>query len=559
MRRVLLTRPREDAEPLAARLAAMGIESRIDPLLAIVPVQGAAADLSGVQALLFTSANGVRAFTALSPERGLPAFAVGDQTARALSEAGFSSVQSAAGDVEDLAHLVKHRLDPAQGALLHAAGSKVAGDLAGRLGDAGFTVRRAVLYESRAAEALDAATVQELNEGAFEAALFYSPRTAATFARLAAMAGVVPALERMDALCLSRAVADTLSGIAWRRLRVAERPEQESLLALLGPDRPAGGTMTENAKPDLPSPADDVPAVVATKRAVGIYLTGALVALLAIAGAGYALWPMAERSLLEQVHQNDNDVHHEELVGFDMRIKALEMSVSKLSARLEAMERAPAAVAAPAAPSPAAAPSQEGEEKIARLNQRIEVLERALNDVANRKDSGPALLLATGQMRDALLSGRPFLAELRSVAALSAGEAALAQALDALAPEAEKGVPALPALKRRFDELKPELRRALRPAAAGDWKQAALDKVTSLVTVRRVGSEALADPGPLGALARAEAALAKDDLAGAVAALGLIAADAVLAPWLEDAKRRLEAEKRLAEMSARALALSAVK
>jgi hypothetical protein len=318
--------------------------------------------------------------------------------------------------------------------------------------------------------------------------------------------------------------------------------------------------MTENAKPDLPSPADDVPAVVATKRAVGIYLTGALVALLAIAGAGYALWPMAERSLLEQVHQNDNDVHHEELVGFDMRIKALEMSVSKLSARLESMERAPAAVAAPAAALPAAAaPSQEGEEKMARLNQRIEVLERALNDVANRKDSGPALLLATGQMRDALLSGRPFLAELRSVAALSAGEAALAQALDALAPEAEKGVPALPALKRRFDELKPELRRALRPAAAGDWKQAALDKVTSLVTVRRVGSEALADPGPLGALARAEAALAKDDLAGAVAALGLIAADAVLAPWLEDAKRRLEAEKRLAEMSARALALSAVK
>jgi uroporphyrinogen-III synthase len=167
MRRVLITRPSEDAAPLAAKLAAMGIESHVEPLLTIAPVAGAKVELEGVQALLFTSANGVRAFTALSPERGLLAFAVGDQTARTLKEAGFSAIESASGDVEDLAKLVSRRLDPAKGALLHAASSKVAGDLAGRLGEGGFEIRRAVLYESKVAEALGPATIKALNAGSF--------------------------------------------------------------------------------------------------------------------------------------------------------------------------------------------------------------------------------------------------------------------------------------------------------------------------------------------------------------------------------------------------------
>ena len=59
--RVLITRPEDDARPLAERLAARGIEALVEPLLIIVPVAGAELDLDGVQALLVTSANGARA------------------------------------------------------------------------------------------------------------------------------------------------------------------------------------------------------------------------------------------------------------------------------------------------------------------------------------------------------------------------------------------------------------------------------------------------------------------------------------------------------------------
>ncbi len=154
----LITRPEEDARPLAEALAERGVATVIEPLLVIRPLPEAAADLAkdlaGVQALLFTSANGARAFAELSPRRDIGVLAVGDATASAARGLGFTAVESAGGDVQALARLVKQRLKPAGGPLLHAAGSAVAGDLAEILAADGFDLRRRMLYESATATAL---------------------------------------------------------------------------------------------------------------------------------------------------------------------------------------------------------------------------------------------------------------------------------------------------------------------------------------------------------------------------------------------------------------------
>ncbi|HYV87158.1 MAG TPA: uroporphyrinogen-III synthase, partial [Candidatus Polarisedimenticolia bacterium] len=131
--KILITRPEEDAKPLADALAARGISTLIEPLLAIRVLADAAGplaeDLAGVQAILFTSANGVRAFGELSARRDIGVLAVGDATAAMARSAGFTAVESAAGDVGDLVRLTKQRLKPEGGPLFHAAGSAVAGDL----------------------------------------------------------------------------------------------------------------------------------------------------------------------------------------------------------------------------------------------------------------------------------------------------------------------------------------------------------------------------------------------------------------------------------------------
>jgi uroporphyrinogen-III synthase len=231
--RALVTRPRAEAAALAEALTARGIESIVEPLLEIHYRDEPAPDLAGVQAVLCTSANGVRALARLGGERAVPLFAVGEASAARAREEGFALVESAAGNVDDLAQLVQERLRPEQGRLLHVAGSDVAGDLAGELRRAGFAVERAVLYEARPAAGLSGATARALVAGLVDFALFFSPRTAAVFARLAEPAGIAAALRNVIAVSISAAADAALTGIEFRARHVATAPDQRGLLAAL--------------------------------------------------------------------------------------------------------------------------------------------------------------------------------------------------------------------------------------------------------------------------------------------------------------------------------------
>jgi len=230
--RALITRPIEDAKPLADALAERGIEVLIEPLLEVTPLDDAEIDLDEVQALLFTSANGVRAFAGLNARRDLKALTVGDGSAEAARRAGFTQVESAKGDVEALAALVVDRLKPEDGVLFHAAGTVTAGDLKARLEGLGFHVRRAQLYDAKIATALSTETRANLTLGGIDIVLLFSPRTARTFAELWRGAGA-PGLTGIQALCLSAAVAREVDKLGWAAVEIAARPDLPSMLALV--------------------------------------------------------------------------------------------------------------------------------------------------------------------------------------------------------------------------------------------------------------------------------------------------------------------------------------
>jgi len=233
--RLLVTRPREDAEPLAEALRAIGVEPVLAPLMTIEPVQGAKADLTGVQALLFTSANGVRAFARLSAERALPVLAVGDATARVAAATGFTGIESAGGDASDLAALAERRLDPTAGALFHAAGRDVAGPMKTALEARGFDVRRKALYRAEPVRTFPVAA-DELRQKRIDGALLFSPRTAKSFVSLAESAGLVATMSNLYAYCLSVAVAERIAHVQWRNVRVASEPTQAALLECIAAD-----------------------------------------------------------------------------------------------------------------------------------------------------------------------------------------------------------------------------------------------------------------------------------------------------------------------------------
>lgn len=231
--RVLITRPKEDSAALQQELYKRGIDTLLDPMLVIRRLEGVAVDLEGAQGLLFTSSNGVRAFQDLCDERDLTAWCVGDETARTARAAGFARVHSAAGNVDRLAEYVIAHARPENGRMIHVAGSLSAGDLAGTLRAAGFSVDREPLYEAVPATSLGEDTKSAFRQGLLDAALFFSPRTAATFVSLVKAAGLETECRRVDACCLSAAVARQVEELPWRRIATAAEPTRAALLVVL--------------------------------------------------------------------------------------------------------------------------------------------------------------------------------------------------------------------------------------------------------------------------------------------------------------------------------------
>lgn len=250
--KVLVTRPEPDASRLAARLAASGIKAMVEPMMVVTAVDqrppalepdlepglepSLELDLEGVQALAFTSANGVRAFALLSMERALPVFAVGAATAEAAREAGFEVVHVAAGDVEHLAALIAGMAEPEGGSIFHAAGKVVAGDLVGLLAARGFHVVRKVLYGAEPAAALSADLQRALRDGTLDAVTLYSPRTARIFAGLVSKAGLEAEVARLACYALSKNVASAAGALSWASMNIAAEPSEEALLALMEED-----------------------------------------------------------------------------------------------------------------------------------------------------------------------------------------------------------------------------------------------------------------------------------------------------------------------------------
>lgn len=230
----LLTRPENDSQTVAEVLRRQGHQVSLSPLLSIDYLDQKIGDLTAFQAVLFTSANGVRAFVRQNEDRSLACYAVGEATAGEATTAGFRTVVTAGGDVHSLANLVSRSLSPNAGLLLHVSGKDTAGNLSGLLAESGFQVSQAPLYKAVKATALSPKTLELIRSGTLSHMPFYSPRTAQTFVSLIQAAGLTDCLKNITALCLSAAVNDVISCLTWHRIVTAEHPDQHHLFKGIG-------------------------------------------------------------------------------------------------------------------------------------------------------------------------------------------------------------------------------------------------------------------------------------------------------------------------------------
>lgn len=227
---VLITRPEPGAQETAARVAAMGARPVLAPMLRIEP-RALRLPTPLPAAVLVTSGNAIPALPDVLHD--VPLFAVGAATAARARAAGFTRVESADGDASALAALVQARLPADRGALLLASGLRQGGALAAALRAGGFRVTRRVAYAAQPATALTAETEALLRAGVPLAALFFSAETAHAFVRLVRRAALGERLRESEAVSIGMRASVALEALPWRRIRVAARPTQDEMLALL--------------------------------------------------------------------------------------------------------------------------------------------------------------------------------------------------------------------------------------------------------------------------------------------------------------------------------------
>jgi uroporphyrinogen-III synthase len=232
--RLLLTRPQPAAERTAAVLRARGHAVLLAPLLRIEPLGFALPD-EPVCAVVMTSANAAAALAA-HPARdrlaALPAFTTGRRSAEAARAAGFAEVHSADGDKDDLARLLRTRLAGTRLPLLYLAGADRAGEIG--LADCGLRTIMRVVYRAVAAERFPAAVAEALTRGTLDGVLHFSRRTAEAFVDCAGAGGILAHALVPAHFCLSGQVAEPIRSAGAVAIRVAPRPDEAALLALVG-------------------------------------------------------------------------------------------------------------------------------------------------------------------------------------------------------------------------------------------------------------------------------------------------------------------------------------
>lgn len=195
-----------------AAARALGLEAIATPLFTVRAIDWTLPD-DMPDALLMTSANAARlAGPLLDRWTSRPLYAVGEATAAAARDAGFTRIMAGDGGIDAI---LRRAAADGVSRLLHLAGREhklPASDTP--------VIERRIVYAADAVSALPADATDHLPEAVV---LLHSPRAAEHFATL-----VNPSAIRIAAI--SPAVASA-AGPGWREVAVANHPTDASLLA----------------------------------------------------------------------------------------------------------------------------------------------------------------------------------------------------------------------------------------------------------------------------------------------------------------------------------------
>ena len=239
--RVLVTRPEPAAHRTAQRLVDLGHDPVLLPLFETRFLEPDPALIAASwSALVFTSANAVKAVGDGFVSHGIPVFTVGKATADAARAAGYTDVRTGAGAGRELAELIA--ADVASGLLalrgeapiLYLTTDDRRPDLEAGLAGASIPVKAAFVYRMEEISYSTDFVLSVKMTPLPDAVLLYSPNAARRFFAVATAQTLESSAGGMIVACLSHEVAAACPGSVSERVRIAEAPNEAALLETLG-------------------------------------------------------------------------------------------------------------------------------------------------------------------------------------------------------------------------------------------------------------------------------------------------------------------------------------
>ena len=265
------------------------------------------------------------------------------------------------------------------------------------------------------------------------------------------------------------------------------------------------------------------------RRSIFTSIKGLLFTLAVLALLWFAL-----RYVLTPLVIGKNEAIPQETSSMEPRVAALEtrlaaleqkptatLDITPLEARIAALENAPKPVAMVegAAPAPAIDRTE------------IDTIKSELQSLKLHNQSILQSVLLASRIDEAVSRGKPFASELATLSALRPDMDKVTEPAEAYSIT---GVATLTALQEQFA-------RSITPALNQNPDKSFIQNLRSLVKIRKIGAEQKGTDDEA-IIARAEAALAKGNVAGAVNEIKSLGAGASFAPWLERAEAYLSAQ-----------------
>lgn len=233
MRTVLVTRPEPGATRTAERLRALGFTPLLLPLTKIVPLDIKPPE-APFDAVAITSANALRHMPEvfLATMLDLPCFAVGETTGAIARSMGFRIVVSGDGGGASLARTIDGSL-PADARILYLTGRVRSPEFEQAVAQAQRQILALECYDT-ALRRYSADYLRDRFRGnPIDACVLYSRQGAEAFNELINIPVISHLFEKTQFFCLSRGIAEVLPGNKAGSIRIAARPDETALLALL--------------------------------------------------------------------------------------------------------------------------------------------------------------------------------------------------------------------------------------------------------------------------------------------------------------------------------------